>query len=496
MNWKIIALLLSFHTVLSAQMETITITLPEVIQIAQGEAPVALIARTRLSNNYWRYQSFLGDYKPQLSFNSGITLDRTIDVVTLDDGSDIFINRSQTNSNLGIEMSQRVPQTGGFFYARTGLRRIDLFRDGSVNKSYLATPLIFGFDQPIFQFNSDKWLRRLSGLEYQSAKKLYVEEREQIAYDAVDLFFSLYISQLNLNDARRQQTYADSLYETSKGRFEVGRIAETDLLQIELRAKNAETNVANELLNFQAANESLRNFLGFGENIQFQLVAPDALPEYDINAQEALEHARRNRSLTTEFSARLMEAQMNLEEARKGGGVNLRLNGFFGLTQTADQLNSAFRNPIDQERVTLGLGIPIADWGKRRAEREIAKSNLELTERSIEQENIAFERQILLRVQQMELKRLQLELATRAFEVAIKRVEIAKNRYEIGKIGVTELNIALNESDQARRGQSNALWSLWTSHYEIRNLTLYDFISNDHLTDKSNTILSDDSIPN
>ena len=98
MNWKIIALLLSFHTVLSAQMETLTITLPEVIQIAQGEAPVALIARTRLSNNYWRYQSFLGDYKPQLSFNSGITLDRTIDVVTLDDGSDIFINRA---SHLG-----------------------------------------------------------------------------------------------------------------------------------------------------------------------------------------------------------------------------------------------------------------------------------------------------------------------------------------------------------------------------------------------------------
>ena len=133
--------------------------------------------------------------------------------------------------------------------------------------------------------------------------------------------------------------------------------------------------------------------------------------------------------------------------------------------------------------------MPIADWGKTRAEREIARSNLELTQRSIEHDNVNFERQVVLRVQQMELKRLQLELAQRAFEVAEERLSIAKKRYQIGKIGVTDLNIALNENDAARRSYFQTLWSLWTAHYEIRNLTLYDFINVRPIADDNRIVL-------
>jgi len=252
-----------------------------------------------------------------------------------------------------------------------------------------------------------------------------------------------------------------------------------------LRTKNADTEVATELLNYQSANERLRTFIGVKDNIEFNLLAPDALPEYDIDAATALEYARRYRSQSTDFRIRLLQAQMNMEEARKAGGVNVDLNGSFGLSQTGPTFADAYRNPIDQERLSLSLEIPIADWGKNRSEREIAKSNLELTERTIELDNVNFEREVLLRVQQFELKRSQLALAKRASEVAEKRVDIAKNRYQIGKIDVTDLNIALNEYETARRGYYRSLWELWTAHYEIRNLTLFDFIVNETLTDET-----------
>ncbi|MBK8505778.1 MAG: TolC family protein [Saprospiraceae bacterium] len=102
---------------------------------------------------------------------------------------------------------------------------------------------------------------------------------------------------------------------------------------------------------------------------------------------------------------------------------------------------------------------------------------MELTQRTIEQDNVNFEQEVVLRVQQFALKRSQLQLSLRASEVAEKRVQIAKSRYEIGKIEVTELNIALNEYQDARKAYIQSLWSLWTSHYEIRNLTLYDFVN-------------------
>ncbi len=460
-----------------SQQRKIDIDLNTVIRLAQGEAPAALIAETRLSNNYWRYQSILADFRPQLSFRATIPdLNRTIDNIIVPDGTEIFINRSLMQSSAGIQMSQRVSRTGGLFYASSNLRRIDIFgQPTGTLSSYLSAPMTFGFQQPLFQFNADKWQRQIEQLNFDIAKKAYAEEREQIAYDAVELFFTLYVSQLNLAEANRLKAYSDSLYDISQGRFEVGRIAETDLLQIELRARNAEAEAANEELNLQAANENLRIFLGIRDNVSFNLFDPETIPQYDIEPQLALAQAKRYRSQTAGFAARLMQAEMNLEEAQRSGGLNVDLSGFFGLSQTGASLGSAYRNPIDNERLTLGLQVPIADWGKQRARREIARSNLELTRQIVEQENITFERQIVLRVQQMDLKRSQHVLAGRAAEVALKRVDIAKNRYQIGKIDVTELNIALNEYDAARRAYIQALWNLWTAHYEIRNLTLYDF---------------------
>lgn len=486
MKWIsfILVTIFLWHAVLAqTTADKIDISLAEVIRIAQGEAPVALIAQTRLSNNYWRYQSSLADFKPQLSFYGTLPdLNRSIESIPLPDGTEKFLNRSFMNTQAGVRMSQRVAQTGGLFYAGTNMRRIDLFGDFA-SKSYLSAPLSVGFIQPLFQFNQYKWDRQLQALDYEFSTKRYSEEKEQIAYDAVNYFFTLYIAQLNLEEAQRQKVYADSLYRISIGRFEVGRIAETSLLQIELRSKNADTDVATELLNYQTANQNLRNFLGVKNEVEFNLLKPEILVDYDVNGAEALQYARAHRSRTTEFRIRLMSAQMDMEEAKKSGGVEIDLSGSFGLSQTAPTFVDAYRNPIDQERITLGFSVPIADWGKNQARREIAKSNLELTQRTIEQDNVNFEQEVVLRVQQFALKRSQLELSLRASEVAEKRVQIAKSRYEIGKIDVTDLNIALNEYQDARKAYIQSVWSLWTAHYEIRNLTLYDFINRKSLAD-------------
>jgi hypothetical protein len=45
----------------------------------------------------------------------------------------------------------------------------------------------------------------------------------------------------------------------------------------------------------------------------------------------------------------------------------------------------------------------------------------------------------------------------------------------IGKIDITNLNIALNEKDTAKRSYLEALKSFWTAYYDLRRLTLYDF---------------------
>ncbi len=477
MKTRFILLLCTVVSICTAQKE-MQLSLPEVIALAQSDAPDVLLAQTRLSNNYWVYQSALADFKPQINLNIDVPdINRTIDAITLPDGTQSFISRAFMTNGLGVSVSQDIPLTGGSVFARTGLERLDIFKTDLVNasNSYFATPISVGFTQPIFGFNALKWQQKIEPLRYQEATLSYAEEMESIAYNSAELFFNVLIAQLNIDANALLKSNADTLYNISKGRFEVGRIAETELLQIELAAQNASASLAEATLNLQSSTEQLRNFLGITEAVNFELLVPENIPDVEIDGTTALRQAFANRSQSIRLQRQLREADREVDRAVKETGINGTVFGQFGLSQTAETLSEAYGNPLDQERISVGIQVPIADWGKAKARREIAQSNQQLTQMNAEQERVNFEREILLRVQQFDLVRNQIKLAERAFEIAKKSQEITRQRYLIGKIGILDLNVAIRAQDDARVGYINALRRFWLAYYELRNLCLYDF---------------------
>ncbi|HEY8935172.1 MAG TPA: TolC family protein, partial [Cyclobacteriaceae bacterium] len=84
---------------------------------------------------------------------------------------------------------------------------------------------------------------------------------------------------------------------------------------------------------------------------------------------------------------------------------------------------------------------------------------------------------IITKVSQFDVLRLQIDITKKSDAVAQERYNVAQNRYLIGKIDITNLNIALTEKDAAKRSYIDALKSFWTSYYDLRGLTLYDFSS-------------------
>ena len=60
--------------------------------------------------------------------------------------------------------------------------------------------------------------------------------------------------------------------------YEVGKIAETDLFQVELNAMQAETRLAAAQLKMQTNTEQLRDFLDLQGDITFDLIPPYTLP--------------------------------------------------------------------------------------------------------------------------------------------------------------------------------------------------------------------------
>lgn len=449
-----------------------------VIALAQSEAPDVLLANTRLKNSYWRFQTYRSNYRPSIMLNANLPIfNRSIEQVILGE-QQIFAQRSFMSNELYLSLNQEIALTGGSIFARTGLERLDLFnaRAGQDRVTYLSTPVSIGFNQPFFQFNRLKWDKLTEPLIYDEAKIRYSEEMERIAYDAVRFFFEVYRFQIILEGAQFDKNNADTLLEISKGRYDVGRIAETDLLQIELSSMNANDAIAESTLNLQSATEQLRNFLGLKSVTTFEVNIPDNLPAVSIDPGIALEMALKNRSKTLEFRRRLIEADREVDREMKGSGFSISMAGSLGLTQTGTNLNEVYSNPLDQERLSIGLQVPIADWGRAKARRETAKSNRELIQMNVEQEQINLEREIILRVQQFELVKNRVSLSKKSLEIAVKRQELTRSRYLIGKIGITDLNIALSELDRARRGYIDAQREFWVALYEIRGLTLYDFV--------------------
>jgi len=475
-------LLLLNSATLNSQTKTLKLSLPEVVTLAQSDAPDVLIANNQLNTNYWENQFFLAGYKPQISLNSNPNLFRSIDEIILPTGASTFISRSQMNNGLDLRLSQQITKTGGTVFASTGLERIDIFKTQNNDAStlYLSNPISIGFSQPIFAYNALKWDKEIQPLNYAESTKEYAEDMEAVARTAAQLFFEVLIAQLNLTAAAQDKINADTLFAISKGRFDVGKIAETELLNIELRALNADAAVAQASLNVQTNSEKLRNYLGIKEAVTFELETPTAIPTFLVDGEKALEFAKLNRSDNISFARRLKVAESEVDRAKKAG-FEIDLFASFGLTQTGLTLGGAFNDLLDRERVNLGISMPIADWGVTKSRREIATSNLALEKARIAQEKVEFEQQILIRVQQFDLVRNQVKLAQRAYEASIKREDITRKRYLIAKIGITELNIAITEKEQARRRYVTALQSFWLAYYELRTLTLYDFASNKSL---------------
>lgn len=461
------------------------LTLDEVVALAQSDAPDALLASTRWKRDYWTFRSFQADFRPNISLIAGNLpfFNRSIEPITLSTGGQAYVARSYMNNEVNVAMEQVIAPTGGRVFLSSGLGRLDVFETQSVDPSrtYLSKPIDFGFDQPLFQFNEMKWRKKIEPVAFRESEKIYSEQMEAVASRAADLFFNLMTSQLDAFAAQQDKANADTLLVLSRGRFEVGKIAETDLLQVELNAMEAETRLAEAQLNMQTNTEQLRDFLDLQGDIQFDLIPPYELPAVLIDPDQALAYATQNRSAMVAYDRRLLEANREVERAKRDAGITARFVGSFGLTQTGEDLNQVYNELIDGERFTFAVSVPIADWGKSRARREVAMSNLELEQRQIDQEKENFKRTVVLRAQQFDLVRRNAEIAERYLESARKRYEITYQRYLIGKISVTDLNLALADQENARRGYLQAVRDFWMALYELRGLTLYDFTKQESL---------------
>lgn len=453
------------------------ITLEEAIKISQKNSPDYKALLNQNQGSYWRYRNFKAGFLPQLRLDA--TLPQylnSINRLTNDAGQDIFVRSNQSRLEGNLSLNQNIALTGGTISLSSQLERVDVFGDNPTT-GFAVIPFSINYRQNSLFYNQFKWDKRIEPLLFEEARRGFIESMEQISLNTARRYFALLKAQVQTRIAKSNLSNQDTLFQISKGRFEMGKIAENDLLQIELSVLNSKNDVTTNEINFKGSSQNLSRYLNLDtENILLEV--PKELSIFTVTVEKALEEAKSNRKAVIEFRRKRLQAERDLAEVKGSNRLQMSLNANFGISQQGPIFDNLFQNFNQQQNVSLSLGIPILDWGVSKSRRKLVEANKDLINTNVEQDEQEFEQEIYLHVLNWQNQRNFLETAKKAQEIAVKRYEITKKRLVLGKITITDLNIALQEQDRSILQYLNSLEKFWLDYYTLRRLTLYDFIEN------------------
>ena len=461
-----------------------TLTLQEAIQRAQQQGPAAQAARSTRDAARYRDDAFNARLLPQLLLQGdAANLNRAINPIDLPDGSTQFISQANNRSSLGIGFSQEIPLTGGRVSVGSQVSRIDEFGSRS-SRIYQTSPVLVRLDQQLFRPREIVWDKRIQRLDARVAEQAYLEAREDVARQVADAFFNLYAQQMTLRNASSNVAINDTLFTLNKGRYEVGKIGENDLLKSELALLRARAAVEDARVARARAEAALRRHIAFPEGQALEIVTPDSIPVVDADPEVAEREALTHSSTIQQNDLDDVQSRYGVSLARANNRFNANVAASVGFNQTASAFGQSYQSPLGRQQLSVGVNLPMVQWGAGRAAVEAAKANNQrvLTGNKIRRDALAEDARFsALQLQQAQRT---VVLAAKADTVAGKQFEVARNRYIIGKIANDALYLAQNEKDAAVLAYVQALRSYWTSYYYLRRVTLYDFVARQKLADE------------
>jgi outer membrane protein len=472
-GWVLGVAALCAATPLNAQQK---LTLQQSVDLAQKQGYDAASAVATRDAARAREHAFSMRRLPQLSLNATpAQFQKDIQPVIQADGSTLFKPVEQMTARGGVTLSQLFPLTGATFSVTSELQRYERTGTATPTLTYNTAPVTFAITQPVFRPNTQRWEARVENATLTAAESQYLEDREGVAITATEAFFDLYVARKQLDNAEQNVSRNDTLYTINKGRLEVGKIGENDLLQSELSLLRSRSQAENAQLEHQRSLAAYRLAVNLPSDANVEVVAPATIPAITADTVKAVEQAMKNSARIRGLELAAVTARRDVVEKGLSRFPGANVTARFGLTQTADELNMAYKDPLESQRFAIGIDIPLFSWGALGADAQQARANYRRVDATNKRSREQVRQAAHFAALQLTQAKRNLEVTAKADTVAQKRYEVAYNRYVIGRIGIDNLYIAQNEKDQAVSQYLAALRNYWVAYYRLRQTTLYDF---------------------
>lgn len=472
---------IGFGVFANPKNDTLRLTLPQVVEMAKANSIAAKQAITVKETKYWEWRTFKSNYQPQLALSGvlpGYT--KTYTQVQQPNGTILFQPVHYDNSSLTLDFSQSITATGGTIYGTTQLQRFSDF--DRKNVLYNGIPYGLGYTQPLLQFNALKWDKKIEPLKFNESKQAFIETQEKISVTVTEYFFDLLLAQVNLDIAELNYANTQRILTIADTKFELGKISKNEILQLQLEVLNAQKAVGTAKRDVEIATLNLRSYTGIEGDDRIKLDMPTVVSQMSVATEKVLNEAYENRSDAIAFVRRLAEARRDVAKAKGENGLKATLRANLGYSNAATNAFDVYQSPKNQQSVELQLSIPVMDWGRSKSRTKTAQANEQFTIYAVEQDKQTFKQQIVTQVTLFNMMKEQIQLTDKAEKIAAEKYKIASERYVLGNLSITDLSIAFQENDRAKRDYVSSLRDFWAAYYQLRYLSLYDFEKNKKIT--------------
>lgn len=463
-----------FHV--HAQETPIELDLTTTVQLANDSSLSAFRAKNSYMASYWEYRSFKADRLPSLSlYLTPVSYNRDY-TRRYDSEQNIDIYRRQQSfySYGNLAAQQNLDVTGGTFFIDSELGYFRNLGDQN-NSQYSSVPIRVGYRQDLIGYNPFKWEKKIAPVKYEKAQKELIHQLEQTAETATGYFFDLAMAQAEYELAVENLASSDTLYRIGEERHKIASIGQADLLTLKLDRVNARNSLQNAEINLKRSMFALAAYLNMDKNTRITLKLPGYPREVIITEEEALMLAKENNPQYLDSEQQILQSEETVERAKIESWFNAGLSASLGFNQVAESFREAYRNPLQQDIVSLTLAIPLVDWGVRKGRYNMAKSNLNITRLTAQEDEIRLEEDVIMTVGDFTIQQHLIRSAEEAMELAKLAYEQTRERFIIGKADINSLTLSTNRRQEAQRNYISALKNYWQSYFKIRKLTLYDF---------------------
>lgn len=448
------------------------LTLTEAISLAEANGAEARAAAARLDQVKANGRFYDSRARPQVALQTTlVNFDHGINPLNLPDGSVQYVGQSNNQTSAALGVSQVLPVTGGTVSLSTLLSRTDQFGNLS-SRSWASTPVIIGFNQPLFQIKTLEWDRRESDAAIVSAEREYADARGAIARGVANQYMALHRADLALRNARGNAAVADTVLSLNEARYRVGseRVNVLELSRSELTALNKRIAAEDAQLARDRVAAALALLLGLPEGTEILTEEP-AMPDMTgMTDEAAVEAAGRNSVAAVRLRADSLHAERQLAQARATSRAAASLSGSVGFNQTGPTLPLAYDSPLGKQRANLGFTLPLMQWGSGKAQVDMARYAYQSTLATARLAMDQARQDARFAARALTVSSQQLRLATIADSIASVQFRVARLQYTTGSLSYTDFLSVQQSKDDAVVGRVDALAKFWDNYYNLKRL--------------------------